>query len=88
MKRGIAAIAALGVAVIASGCSGTQSCADYVRETRSGDSRYVEQTFSDGNFHKGIVGQIINGEDSVYAYWECSLSDSGPEITMYEIAAN
>lgn len=72
---------------LAVSCSSEKTCTDLVREKYSRDNKFVEQTFSDGDFFKGIVGQYTSGSESIFAHWECSIENGEPKITFFELAS-
>jgi len=64
-------IAAVVGAPFACSSSGGGGCAAEARSRWSGDNRFVEVTFTRGDFVKGVVKEINGGVESVVRHWEC-----------------
>jgi hypothetical protein len=83
---GLVTVGVVACTVAYSSSSSADQCRDLVREAHGGDSRFVEVTFTDGDFVKGSVGQYAGGDETVYAYWECTVEAGEPEITFFQRA--
>lgn len=81
----IAVVVAVSVTACFSDDAASQ-CRELVRDHYGGDTRFVETTFTDGDFFKGIVGQYSGGDSSVVGHWECTVESGDPEITFYSPA--
>ncbi|GAA1992941.1 hypothetical protein GCM10009718_33330 [Isoptericola halotolerans] len=79
-------IASCTISSFSGGESAGSQCRSLASSTYGGDNRFTEVTFTDGDFIKGTIGQIVGGEERPYAHWECSMESGEPEITFYSPA--
>lgn len=85
----IVGVALLGLAFscgLFSGESASSACRDLVSRTHGGDNRFVDITFTDGDFIKGRIGAYVSGEERTVGHWECSTESGDAQITFYSPA--
>ena len=80
----IAALIVAGIVACTSSLSGSavSQCRDLVVDRYGGDNRFVEVTFTDGDFIKGTISQYLDGDESRYGHWECTVTDGEAEIAF------
>lgn len=81
----IAALIVTGMVSCTSSLSGSvvSQCRDLVVDRYGGDNRFVEVTFTDGDLIKGTIGQYLDGDESRYGHWECTVTDGQAEIAFF-----
>lgn len=86
MKWVLAGVTVIALIIIFSVNYSGEDCASLARSKYSGDNRFVETTYSQGDFVKGIVGEYVGGVERTAGHWECSTESGDPEITFYSRA--
>lgn len=81
----LAALIVTGIVSCTSSLSGSavSQCRALVVDRYGGDNRFVEVTFTDGDLIKGTIGQYLDGDESRYGHWECTVTDGQAEIAFF-----
>lgn len=83
---GLAVLAVVISCALFSGESASSACRDLVSHTHGGDNRFVDITFTDGDFIKGRIGEYVGGSERTAGHWECSTESGDARITFYSPA--